>query len=135
MRRKLGIIILLVGAVLKMQAQHLIGLSKNEVIKQMKETSFVIDNTSRNTTFKYLKYVDKFEEKTLLVFLSKDDMCTSTKMMSDYSSYRATVNEFNAKYKKVAANEWNYIVDTTIYKVTLKKEEWYFSVFVTTKTD
>lgn len=135
MVKKLGTIILLACAFVNLQSQHLIGLNKNEVIKQMKETSYVIDNTSKNTTFKYLKYVDKMQEKTLLVFLSKDDVCTSTKMMSDYSSYRTTVNSFNEQYKKVAPNEWNYIVDTTIYKVILKREEWYYSVFITTKTD
>ncbi|NJK94371.1 MAG: hypothetical protein HC905_05015 [Bacteroidales bacterium] len=99
----------------------------------MKETNFVIDNTSRNTTFNYIKFIDRFDEKTFLVFLSKDDICTSTKLMSDYSSFKKTVTEFNKKYKKISSNEWNYKHNGFTYKVILKKEEWFYSVIVTPK--
>ncbi len=134
MAGKLEIILFLTLFGYEVQAQHLIGLPKEEIIKKMQETDFVIDNTSRNTTFNYLKYVHRTEEKTFLVFLSKDNICTSTKLMSDYSSFRSTLSEFNKKYKKVGPMEWNYKIEGITYKVLVRKEEWFYSVIVTTKT-
>lgn len=119
---------------IKVDSQHLIGLTKNEVLQKMQETSFVVDNSARNTTFNYIKYVDRIEEKTFLVFLSDKDVCTSTKLMSDFSSLKATLSEFNKKYKKKSSTEWEYKLDGITYKVTLKKDEWFYSVVVTTKT-
>ena len=133
MTGKMGIMILLTLVGARVDSQHLIGLSQNEVTKKMQETSFVIDNTSRNTTFNYLKYVDRIEERTLLIFISKDGICTSTKLISDYSSFKRTLSDFNKKYKRISSKEWNYKVDGITYRVTLKKEEWFYSVIVTTK--
>jgi hypothetical protein len=134
MFERTGTLILLLLVATNVWGQHLIGLHKNEVEKKMQQTSFVTDNSSRNTTFKYLKYVDKFEEKTFLVFLSPGDTCTSTKLMCDYSSLKATVNQFNNDYKKVSSNVWNYKINGITYKVMLRKEEWFYSVIVTPKT-
>lgn len=134
MAGKLGIILFLTLLGYEVQAQHLIGVSKEEIINKMKETDFVIDYTSRNTTFNYLKYVHRTEEKTFLVFISKDNICTSTKLMSDYSSFTSTLSEFNKKYKKVGKMEWNYKIEGITYKVLVRKEEWFYSVIVTTKT-
>lgn len=114
-------------------SQHLIGLSRDSIIGKMQETNFVIDNTSKNTTFNYLKYVDRIEDKTFLVFFSKEDVCTSTKLMCDYSSLKKTLADFNKNYKKVKSTEWSYKMNGTIYKVILKKEEWFYSVIVTPK--
>lgn len=131
---KYGIILFLILIGSKAGAQHLIGLSKDEVVKRMHETSFAIDNTSRNSTFNYLKYIDREGDRTFLVFLSKDNICTTTKLMSDYSSLKSTLSEFNKKYKKIKPLEWNYNLNGVTYKVTLKKEEWFYSVIVTAKT-
>ncbi len=134
MAGKFEIILFLTLFGYEVKAQHLIGLSKEDVIKKMQETSFVIDKTSRNTTFSYLKYVHRLEEKTFLVFLSKENICTSTKLMSDYSSFKSTLAEFNKKYKKAGSMEWTYKIEGITYKVLVRKEEWFYSVIVTTKT-
>ncbi len=133
--KNLGIIVLFLFVGTSVNSQHIIGLPKEDIIKKMQETSFVIDNTSKNTSFNYLKYVDRFEEKTLLVFLSKEEICTATKLMCDYSSYKETISVFNKNYRKVSSNIWNYVIEGVTYKVTLKKEEWFFSVVVTPKNN
>lgn len=133
MKGRFKIFLLLLFIFTNVNSQHLIGLSQEEVISVMKESNFVIDNSSRNTTFNYLKYVDRFEDKTFLVFLSKDNKCTATKLMCDYSSYKKAISDFNKKYKKISSTEWNYKLDGITYKVILKKEEWFYSVIVTPK--
>jgi hypothetical protein len=131
---KLGIIILLAFTGIRVNSQHLIGLSRKEVVSAMKETSFMIDRSSRNTTFNYLKYVDQSGDKTFLVFFSEGDVCTSTRLMCDYSAYKTMISRFNKDYRRKSATEWTYELAGITYKVKLKKEEWFFSVVVTTKT-
>jgi hypothetical protein len=126
--------ILLFALPIQTQSQHLIGLVRNDVIDKMKETSFTIDNTSKNETFNYLKYVDTNDEKTLLVFFSDSDQCISTKMMCDYSSIKKTIASFNKSYKRISSIEWNYIINKITYKVILRKEEWFYSVIITPKS-
>lgn len=133
MKKKLGTILIMFLCIAEVNSQHLVGLTQDNIMQKMQETSFVLDNSSKNTTFKYLKFVDKIEEKTLLVFLSENNICTSTKLMCDYSSYKETLNEFNKNYKKISSSEWNYSINNITYTVILKKEEWFYSVIVTTK--
>ncbi|HEX3006299.1 MAG TPA: hypothetical protein VHO90_01655 [Bacteroidales bacterium] len=134
MTGKFSLFLLLLFVAIRAESQHLIGLSRTEVEKKLQEKGFALDNTSKNTTFNYDKYVDALEEKTLLAFFTKNDVCSSVKLMCDYSSYKETLNEFNKKYKKTGPNEWNYVNAGITYKVVLKKEDWFYSVIVTTKT-
>jgi hypothetical protein len=116
------------------KSQHLIGLTREKVIETLKESNFVIDNTSKNTTYNYLKYVDRNEEKTLLVFFTKEDLCSSTKLMCDYSSIKETIAKYNKIYKKKSSLVWNYQKDGKTFNVELRKEEWFYSVIITPKS-
>lgn len=128
-------IVLLIFIVSPINSQHLIGLHKDEVIKEVKakNRNFVIDNSSVNHTYKYLKYIDKNSEQTLLVFLSEKDICTSTKLMSDYSNLDVLKKDLNMKYKKVGKDMWTYSLKGTAYLVKLKREEWFFTIFTSKK--
>ena len=83
------ILLLITGLLLffPIVSQSLIGLKKQQLEKEIKVLypDFTIDNSFVNNSYKYLKYVDKINEQTLLVFLSADDECTSTKLICDYS--------------------------------------------------
>jgi hypothetical protein len=111
-------------------AQQVIGLPKDEVIRVIREEykDFAPDNSSRNTTFKYLKYIDRINEQTLLCMLSEKDICTSVKLISDYMNLEDCVAELNKKYRKLSGNSWSYVFNKQTLIVTLKKEEWFFSV-------
>lgn len=114
-----------------LKSQHFIGKTKDQVIKEMKTTcpDYAMDNSSVNYTYKYLKYINKVTEQTLLIFLSEGDVCTSTKLMSDYSNLLLVKKELNAKYQPAGKETWTYTLDGVTYKVKLKHEEWFFTVF------
>jgi hypothetical protein len=112
-------------------SQHLIGKTKEDVIREIKNhyPDFAIDNTSVNNTYKYIKYVDKINEQTMLVFLSDDNLCTATKLMSSYSNLPMVKQELTQKYKFVGNDKWEYTINGISYLAILKHEEWFFSVF------
>ena len=111
-------------------SQHFIGMQKEQLIMEMKTVypDFVIDSSSVNHTYKYLKYIDKFNEQTLLVFLSDYDICTATKLMSDYSNLTLVKKELSNKYKATGKDQWIYTVKGVEYLVKLKRDDWFFSV-------
>ena len=124
----LAVMIFLVSPV---KAQHFIGKTKELVEKEM-ETSFpdfAIDKSSVNHTYKYLKYINKVTEQTLLVFLSENDLCTSTKLVSDYANLLQVKKELNSKCKPAGKDKWKYTQNGVKYVVKLKREEWFFTVF------
>lgn len=135
MSKKIIISFLLLALFSAVHAQHIIGMPKDQLTKEMKKLypDFVQDNSSVNNTYKYLKYIDKRNEQTLLVFLTDDDVCKSTKLISDYMNLLDVKNNLNKNYKPSGKDKWTYKVDNITYLVTLKREKWFFSVFTSKK--
>jgi hypothetical protein len=133
--RNVLIAVLLLIFISPLESQHLIGLHKNQVIKEIKtsKSNFIMDNSTVNHTYNYLKYIDKNSEQTLLVFLSDKDICTSTKLMSDYSLLDLVKRDLNMNYKKINTCSWTYQWKGITYLVKLKQEEWFFTIFTSKK--
>jgi hypothetical protein len=135
MSKKIIIGFLLLALFSAIQAQHIIGMHKDQLAKEMRKLypDFVQDNSLVNNTYKYLKYIDKSNEQTLLVFLTDDDVCKSTKLISDYMNLLDVKNNLDKNYKPSGKDKWTYTVDKVTYLVTLKREKWFFSVFTSKK--
>jgi hypothetical protein len=136
MKTKILVLSIFIGfCTIQLQAQNLIGMSKSEVMQVIKKAypSFDIDGDAKNTTYKYLKYIDKYNEETMLVFLSDDDVCTFTKLMSDYSNEKIRTDELDKKYKKTGDHFWTFVDKGENFTVELKKEEWYFTIITKKK--
>jgi len=129
-----GIFLVLIFC-LSLRAQHVIGLHKDQLVKEMGKLypDFVQDNSSVNTTYKYLKYIDRTNEQTLLVFLTDDDICKSTKLISDYMNLLEVKGNLDKNYKPSGKDKWTYTLSGVTYLVTLKREKWFFSVFTSKK--
>jgi len=135
MKNRILVVLMAMFFVLPLQSQHLIGKSKEQVVKEIKSfyPDFVIDRSSVNNTYKYLKYIDKFNDQTFLVFLSDKDICTSTKLMSDYSNLDQVKQDLNKRFKAAGKDQWAYTLNGVLYMVKLKREEWFFCVFTSKK--
>ncbi|HEX3009549.1 MAG TPA: hypothetical protein VHO90_18235 [Bacteroidales bacterium] len=130
MIQKVFIVACIVLFVLPVKSQHLIGKTKVQIEKEMEESyaDFDLDRSTVNHVYKYLKYVNKISEETFLVFLTPDDICSATKLTSDYANL-PQVKKKLSKYKPAGKNKWVYVVDGVKYTVKLKEEKWFFSVF------
>jgi hypothetical protein len=114
-------------------SQNLIGIQKEaaeEVVrKEMK--GFNLDNSSKNESFNYLKFLNSAGTKTLIIFFSKENISTSTRMVCDFSEFDFVTADFKKNYKKITKTSWEYTVGSEKYLVNLEEKEWYF--VVTTK--
>ena len=115
--------------------QNFIGSSKDEIVKMMNEKNpgFSLDDGVVNNTYKYLKYVDKENEETWLFFLSDENICTHSKLMSDFSNLQTRKDELDKEYKPAGENKWIFINKGTTFIVELKKEEWFFTITIKKK--
>lgn len=110
--------------------QHLIGVDKNSMVnivrKEMK--GFNTDNSIRNQSFNYLKFINTAGTKTLFVFFDDKDICTNTRLVCDYGELEFVLNDLNQKYTLLSENNWKYTFKDETFLVNLEKKEWYFNV-------
>lgn len=121
---------MVLGLFVQPEIVNYIGMVKDDVIAEMQKSNsgFELDESAVNTEYKYLKFVDKYNEETWLFFLSDKDICTRSKLMSDYSNLKIRTDELNKMYKNAGENKWIYVKKGIAYIVELKKEEWFFTI-------
>ncbi len=111
-------------------AQDFIGMPAEEIKKQMRagEKEFALDETTVNKVYKYLKYVDEMEMRTILFFLSDDDICTYYRIIYDNELYASVVKQLDSTGLKVADTLWVQEINGKRYRKELKKHDWFFTV-------
>ncbi len=117
-------------AMVQGKSQELIDLTKDEVklVIKKEHKAFSPDRLVVKQQFNYLKFVNKSQTITLIVFFSENDIVTSTKMVCDYAEYDFILDDLNEKYKKAGKQKWQYESDNVTYLVEMKDREWYFTV-------
>jgi hypothetical protein len=111
-------------------SQNYIGMGPVEIAAAMKagNPQFKLDKTAVNNTYKYLKYVDKISEQTILFFMTEKNVCTYVRWMADYSNLNDIIPMLNKKYRKTGENTWSYADKGENYSVKMEEEEWYFTI-------
>ncbi len=110
------------------QAQHFIGLDKEQTRVLARKSGFYEDNMTVSKKFNYLKFVNSADTKTLIVFFSDDDIAKHTRTVCDYSEYDFILKEYDEKYTKIDEDIWEYEEDDQVFQVNLEEKEWYFVV-------
>ena len=128
MVRKVIIIAIACILIQDVYAQRLVDHSKAEILAYMKteKPTFALDNSSVNTTFKYLKYVDKTNEETLFCFLSDKDVCTMTRLLGDYESLDEKIRSLDNDCSRTGKDQWTYTEKGQRYTLKLKRDKWYY---------
>lgn len=128
--KKSGIIILFLLAGTVLYSQNLINRTEPEIKTIMKEEykDFRLNTTTRNPSYRYLKYENQLKTATLLFFLSEDNVCTYSKYIGDYSLYGSKINELNNKLKKTGNNTWMEELNGEKYSIELIKGDWFFTL-------
>jgi hypothetical protein len=121
------------ATILVVFSQNLIGIKKEGaeelVRKEMK--GFNLDNSAKNQTYNYLKFINSAGTKTLIIFFSEDNISTRSRLVCDFSELDFVTADLDNKYKKVTKTSWEYTSNDEKYIVELEEKEWYF--VVTTK--
>lgn len=96
--------------------------------------SFSQDNTIVKQKFNYLKYINGTQTITWVMYFNENDICRATKKICDFSIYDSVIEEMDEKYATVSENIWEFTDDyENTFIVTLKEEEWYFTLRETGK--
>ncbi len=111
------------------RAQIFIGKDKDAVKQLMKEKrEFAFDESSVNTVYNTMKFVDSNGSRTFLFLFDDNDICTLSKLMCDYSFLDKTTKQLDEDYTAGENGQWIYTEDGINYIITLKKGDWFFSV-------
>jgi len=121
-----------ITAACALQAQNhsFIGMARDEVKQLMKEDykDFSIDNSITKQEFNYLKFVNASQTITWIIYLSGDDICTSTKKVCDYLEYDRITDELNEMYGSDVEHQWEYSDENESYVISLEEKDWYFTL-------
>jgi hypothetical protein len=111
-------------------AQNYIGLHKIEIQQKAPKAypGFVFEKEVENGKKSFIKYVNSFDEQTLLFILDEKGYCTSISRMYNTWLFSQVKNELNKKYTKKDSLIWLEYSNNKVYEITLKKGEWYITV-------
>jgi len=111
-------------------AQNYIGLHKSEIQQKAPKaySGFVFEKEVENGKKSFIKYVNSFDEQTLLFILDEKGYCTSISRMYNTWLFSQVKNELNKKYTKKDSLTWLEYSNNKVYEITLKKGEWYITV-------
>jgi hypothetical protein len=106
-------------------SQNLVGYGYDQIRLYMKENQKEMNlNPVVNSKFRYLKYTDDMDSKTLLLFLDQDSVCVSERLVCDLSLKAEKVKELNALYEKNGDNKWISRRGGKTFDILMKSEEW-----------
>jgi hypothetical protein len=128
--KRIGVTLLFFLACKLLFSQNLINHTASEVKTIMKAEykDFRLSTTTKNPSYRYLKYENYLRTETLLFFLSDDEVCTYCKYLGDYACYNSRIGELNEKHRKISENAWIEELKGEKYRIELEKGEWFFTL-------
>lgn len=116
-------------------AQNFIGQYKQDIQKSIKEAypGFVFEKEIENGKKSFLKYVNTFEEQTLLFILDEKGYCTSMARMYNTWLFSKVKKDLDSKYKSTGSLAWLDHSDGKDYEIVLKKGNWFITVITRPK--
>ena len=114
------------------KAQNLIGMKEPEIIQYMSQNlqEFVRQKDIVNDRFNYLKYETNDGLQTMLVFLNINLMCSEVRLTFDRALLAVKTRELNDKYSKTGENIWTEIKGRKHYSISLKDDNWYYTLSI-----
>ena len=115
--------------------QNFIGQSKEDIQKKIKGAypGFVFDKEIVNGKKSFIKFVNTFEEQTLLFILDESGFCTSMARMYNTWLFSQVKRELDSKYKKEDSLTWIENSNGKDYEIVLKKGDWFITVITRPK--
>ena len=114
---------------LNLLGQNYIGMHKSEIFKIVPQelSDFVFDNEvvgKRN----FIKFVNQYEEQTLLCILDKDGVCTSVSRMYNTWMYDKIRKDLKNRYAYSGVDTWTTEKDGAEYEIVIKRGQWFLTV-------
>jgi len=113
----------------------MIGLTKDKAkaIISSEYKEFRRDNSVTRQQFNYLKFVNNDKTRTWILYFTDEDICKTSKLICDYSEFDKVVEKLSSSHQKTGDSEWEYVSKGDTMRVSLSRQEWYFTVRETKK--
>ena len=133
--RKLLLVLLVSIITISGYAQNFIGQYKQDIRQNVKQAypGFNFDKEVDNGKKSFLKYVNSFEEQTILFILDEKGYCTSIARMYNTWLFSEVKRELDSKYKSKGSLTWLSHNDGKDYEIVLKKGNWFITVITRLK--
>lgn len=128
--KKIIVLLLIVVSSLNVLAQNFVGSHKLEIKKAIREKypEFYFSKEVMGKS-SFIKFEDYDDMKTFLFVLDDDGYCKYHMLMCDYSLLKSMIDSLNQKYEYKNDLTWyDYSSGKQDFVITIKKEEWYFSI-------
>lgn len=111
-------------------SQNNIGEHKDNIRKNIKTTypGFVFEKEVLNGNRSFIKFVNTFEEQTLLFILNDQGYCTSISRMYNTWLFNQVREDLNKKYRQIDSLAWIDSIGNDKFEIKLKKGEWFLTV-------
>jgi hypothetical protein len=94
---------------------------------------FNFDKEIENGKKSFLKYVNAFEEQTILFILDENGYCTSIARMYNTWLFSQVKSDLDAKYKSKDSLTWLDHSNGKDYEIVLRKGKWFITVITRLK--
>lgn len=110
--------------------QNYIGMHKDEILKQTPKdfNGFVFEKEVSNANKSFIKFVNTYDEQTLLFMINENGYCTSISRMYNTWLYDQIYKELSKKYKKKGPLTWIEKTGNKEFEIKLKRGEWFITV-------
>lgn len=117
------------------KAQFYVGKHADEIKELIKKEYpyLKLNTTDVNTVYKYLKYEDRINEITALIFLDEDDKCKMVRVMYDYANINDVFDYINKNMVKVGENKYEFSPYRKRLTVDMSEGDWFFTLTVKAK--
>jgi hypothetical protein len=118
------------------KAQNFVGMKEPEIMQYMNRNlpEFVRQKDIVNDRFNYLRFETNDGMQTMLVFLNDKMICSEVRVNFDRALLGVKTRELNDKYSKSGENIWTEIRGRKHYSLSLKDDNWYYTLSIREKT-
>jgi len=120
----------LIWVTMNSPGQNFIGMHADEIKAIMKQqhTGFLLNTSTINPHFNYLKYENEEGTQTMLIFLNEQDRCKYYKRICDYVHLPEMTVQLNAHSRRENDSLWVFQDDHRNFSQVLIKGDWFFTI-------
>ncbi len=113
-------------------AQILPGMEHDHILSYMNKNwgEFAFRKPPNADELNFLKFEHVSGDKTLIVFMSENDICLFTRLIVDIDYLQELIADYDSGFEPLGENQWIAKERGEKFKVRIDESEWMFTVTV-----
>lgn len=125
-------VIFLMGLSAEVSSQILPGMERKEIKSYIasSHSGYVLREPPNAGELDFMTFEHVSGDKTLLVFLSPEGVCTFTRLMVDLDYIEDLVSRYDREYEPAGGNSWTAVSRGEVFDISIEERDWMFTVTV-----